>query len=57
MDPSLGGHQQNAQHFTDTRKPATVDLAHIDSLRLEKLFEYHSVVGVLASRDTDSMGL
>src|ERR1700691_1856886 len=41
-------HQQYTQYLGDSCKSAGIDLAYIDSLCLQKLLEYHSVVCVLA---------
>lgn len=53
----LRSHEQNAQDFIDTGKSTTVNLNDIDRVCLQQLFEDHSVVGVFAGSDADSVRL
>ena len=53
----LRGHKEDAENLADARKTARVDLADVDSLCLEELFEYHPVVGMFSGGDADSVGL
>jgi len=48
-------HQQYTQYLSNTRKPAGIDLANIDSSRLKKLFECYSVVCVLACGNSNAV--
>ncbi len=56
-DAKLGGHQEHTNNFADTSKATRVDLADVDGLGLEELFEHHSVVCVFSSRNADTIGL
>jgi hypothetical protein len=53
----LGCHEQDTEDLAHAGKTAGVDLADIDSLSLEELLEDNSVVCMLASSNTDTMGL
>ena len=50
-------HEKNAEHFADARKTTRIDLTNIYRLSLKQLLKHHSIVRVLARRDTDSMCL
>src|SRR4051794_17592121 len=43
-------HQQHCEHFVDSTKAATVDLAVTDSAGLQELFEHYTVMTVFPCR-------
>ena len=54
-DTKLGGHQQDCEDLTHTGEPDGVNLAHIDSFRLEKLLENHPVMCMFTSCHTNTV--
>ena len=53
----LCSHQENTENLAHAGKSAGVNLADVDGLRLQKLFEHHAIVRVLAGSDSNAIGL
>src|SRR5919197_795276 len=49
----LRGEEEDRQHLVHTTDATRVDLADVDRLRLEELFEHHPVLDVFARGDGD----